>query len=80
MRPYGAAGTAGTRRRFGGLGLGLAIVRHLTELHGGTVTADSAGEGKGATFRVLLPLKPPLPASSQPEKVVDRSFDDLQVL
>ncbi|MBD2344970.1 MASE1 domain-containing protein [Anabaena subtropica FACHB-260] len=43
-------------RQFGGLGLGLAIVKHLTELHGGTVKADSAGEGMGATFTVSLPL------------------------
>jgi signal transduction histidine kinase len=49
-------GDTGTRRRYGGLGLGLAIVRHLVELHGGTVTAESAGEGQGATFRVRLPL------------------------
>jgi PAS domain S-box-containing protein len=43
-------------RQFGGLGLGLAIVRHLTELHGGTVTVNSAGEDQGATFTVSLPL------------------------
>ncbi|MEM8505738.1 MAG: PAS domain S-box protein [Cyanobacteria bacterium P01_D01_bin.1] len=43
-------------RNFGGLGLGLAIVRHLTELHGGTVTADSSGEGQGSAFSVKLPL------------------------
>jgi Signal transduction histidine kinase len=43
-------------RRHGGLGLGLAIVRHLVELHGGTVSADSAGEGLGTTFTIRLPL------------------------
>jgi signal transduction histidine kinase len=46
----------GSRRSYGGLGLGLAIVRHLAELHGGAVHAESRGEGKGATFVVELPL------------------------
>jgi CheY-like chemotaxis protein len=47
---------AGTTRKTGGLGLGLSIVRHIVEMHGGTVEASSAGEGKGSTFRVRLPL------------------------
>lgn len=46
-------------RMHGGLGLGLAIVRHLVELHGGSVSADSLGEGEGATFSVSFPLLAP---------------------
>ncbi|MBW4468444.1 MAG: response regulator [Pegethrix bostrychoides GSE-TBD4-15B] len=45
-----------TTRTFGGLGLGLAIVRHLVELHGGTIQVASAGEGQGASFTIQLPL------------------------
>jgi PAS domain S-box-containing protein len=47
-----------SRRRHGGLGLGLAIVRHLVELHDGQVRAESEGEGRGATFVITLPLAP----------------------
>ncbi|HEV7517433.1 MAG TPA: PAS domain-containing protein [Thermoanaerobaculia bacterium] len=59
-----------SRRQFGGLGLGLAIVRHLVELHGGTVEARSAGEGQGAVFTVCLPLAalpPALPERRHPK-------------
>jgi len=56
-----------TTRKFGGLGLGLAIVRHLVELHGGTVKATSLGEDKGATFTVTLPLMTAVP---QKEEVI----------
>ncbi|HEY4212419.1 MAG TPA: ATP-binding protein [Steroidobacteraceae bacterium] len=49
---------ASTTRRHGGLGLGLSIVKQLVELHGGSITVNSAGHGQGATFRVALPLMP----------------------
>jgi PAS domain S-box-containing protein len=47
---------SGPTRKTGGLGLGLAIVRHIVEMHGGTVHAASGGEGEGSTFRVRLPM------------------------
>jgi PAS domain S-box-containing protein len=66
-----------TTRKFGGLGLGLAIVRHIVEMHGGTVFADSGGEGQGATFTVELPLMISTPEvnenATQPEKTLDLS-------
>ncbi|MBD2255987.1 ATP-binding protein [Pseudanabaena sp. FACHB-2040] len=56
---------ATTTRKFGGLGLGLAIVHHLVEMHGGTVGADSPGEGQGATFTVMLPILQTLQETEQ---------------
>lgn len=66
-------GEGGTTRRHSGLGLGLSIVRHLTELHGGTVRAHSAGTSQGSTFSFELPLlvvNPAERASTAPEDAV----------
>jgi signal transduction histidine kinase/CheY-like chemotaxis protein len=62
----GDSGTEGRARR--GLGLGLAIVRYLVELHGGTVTAESPGSNQGATFRVRLPLIIGAPQADAPRR------------
>ena len=58
-----------TSRQHGGMGLGLAIVRHLVEMHGGTVNANSEGEGKGATFTVMLPITPVYQVDSSGSRV-----------
>ena len=60
-----------TTRSVGGLGLGLAIVRQLVELHGGTIRAESAGEGQGATFIVRLPLMPAPSSTPQAANTAD---------
>ena len=62
-------GDAGTNRQSSGLGLGLAIVRNLVELHGGTVRAESKGRGQGATFIVRLPTLIALSASGEEQRV-----------
>ncbi|MEG4347351.1 CheR family methyltransferase [Microcoleus sp. A003_D6] len=58
-------------RREGGLGLGLSIVRHLVELHGGNVSATSSGEGQGATFTVRLPLRTDIAESSTQQSFLE---------
>ncbi|MFN9473949.1 ATP-binding protein [Acidovorax sp.] len=65
-------------RKFGGLGLGLSIVQHLVELHGGKVTAESAGEGSGATFSLSFPVhegefQPSVPTASHDAHELDLS-------
>jgi CheY-like chemotaxis protein len=66
-----------TTRHHGGLGLGLAIVRHLVELHGGTVVAESPGEGQGATFTVKLPIVPVYQRENLSERVHPAARDPL---
>jgi PAS domain S-box-containing protein len=66
-----------TTRQHGGLGLGLSIVRHLVELHGGTVRAESAGEGHGTTFTVLLPVAPVYQAEVEGGRVHPAARDTL---
>jgi signal transduction histidine kinase len=74
-----------TTRQYGGLGLGLAIVRHLVEMHGGKVWAESAGEGQGATFKVKLPLTREPVTSNQDDRISAHlvnpdSLKDLRIL
>jgi len=75
-------------RTVGGMGLGLAIVRHLVEAHAGTVTADSPGLNQGATFTVTLPVRAALPAEAPapavprpaPLPTATHALDGLRVL
>jgi len=69
---------ASIKRRHGGLGLGLAIVRHLAELHGGTVMAQSDGEGRGARFAVVLPIHA-LPESAPAQPVAPPRMADSDI-
>ncbi|MDF5724441.1 MAG: PAS domain S-box protein [Rhizonema sp. PD37] len=72
-----------TTRKFGGLGLGMAIARQIVELHGGTIAVDSPGEGQGATFTVLIPLAA---VSSQTSSIavdsisMDDDLSDISIL
>lgn len=81
-----------SKRKHGGLGLGLAIVRHLVELHGGTIEAESPGAGQGARFTVRLPIRtltpmeqarpagPPASAKTTPAMAPLRRLDGLRIL
>src|SRR5205085_9235987 len=78
--------------KHGGLGLGLAIVRHLVEMHGGIIQVESAGEGRGATFTIDLPLTTSaetLRMAAQPDESelsgaasaeATRALEDLRIL
>ena len=67
---------ASTTRERGGLGLGLAITRHLVEMHGGTIHAASAGQDTGATFTVRLPLMIVHPVATMERRIHPRGLSD----
>jgi len=74
-----------TKRTTGGLGIGLAIVRHIVELHGGSVQADSAGRGQGATFTIRLPARrarqrPDEPSAAPSAEEPENLLEGLHVL
>ena len=73
-----------TTRKFGGLGLGLAIVRQIVEMHGGTVRAESEGENQGATFIVQLPtalqVPPSVPEPTRIQTDLKAPLDNIQIL
>jgi signal transduction histidine kinase/ActR/RegA family two-component response regulator len=79
-----AQGERSADRTQGGLGIGLALVKHLVELHGGSVAAHSDGLGRGSAFAITLPLAgaAALPAPAEPDAVMDRhaGSSGLQVL
>jgi PAS domain S-box-containing protein len=69
-------GDSSTTRTHGGLGLGLAIVKHLVESHGGQIVASSAGEGRGSTFTITLPMPADaaVPDATRRSLIPDRSM------
>ena len=68
----------GATRRFAGLGLGLAIAKQLVEMQGGTITAQSEGEGRGATFTVYLPLERRVASGEEVEATIQAEFTSLR--
>ena len=77
-------GDSSSTRHSGGLGLGLTLVREIVSLHGGTVSASSAGTGAGATFVVRLPIAPARPAATEVNSLavgaLPQSLDGLSIL
>jgi signal transduction histidine kinase/CheY-like chemotaxis protein len=70
---------ASSALKYGGLGLGLSIVKHLVALHGGSVRAESPGQGKGATFTVALPISPAHDRSVDDEPKLEKKRMDLDI-